>query len=93
MLYWLKNMTNSVNENKIATKKIVDIFNSGDLSEVDSLFSSEYVDHQRPSWLDVNGSEEFKQIVMGARKSLPKLRVTIEDVIAEGNTVVARLHW
>lgn len=86
-------MTNTVNENKVATKKIVEIFNTGDLSEVDLLFSSEYVDHQRPAWLDVNGSEEFKQIVIGARKSLPNLRVTIEDVIAEGDTVVARLQW
>ncbi len=82
-----------LDENKSATKKIVEIFNTGDLSEVDSLFSSEYVDHQRPAWLDVHGSEEFKQIVMGARKSLPNLRVTIEDVIAEGDTVATRLHW
>ncbi len=86
-------MTNTVNENKVRTQKIVEIFNTGDLSEVDSLFSSEYVDHQRPPWLDVNGSEEFKHIVLGARKSLPNLRVTIEDVIAEGETVVARLQW
>ena len=86
-------MTNTVKENKVTTQKIVEIFNTGDLSEVDSLFSPEYVDHQRPSWLDVNGSEEFKQIVMGARKSLPNLRVTIEDIIAEGDTVVVRLQW
>ncbi len=82
-----------VHENKLATKKIVEIFNTGDLSEVDSLFSSEYVDHQRSAWLDGTGSEEFKQIVLGARKSLPSLHVTIEDIIAEGDTVVARLHW
>jgi predicted SnoaL-like aldol condensation-catalyzing enzyme len=86
-------MTNTVNENKVRTQKIVEMFNTGDLSEVDSLFFSEYVDHQRPSWLDVEGAEEFKHIVLGARKSLPNLRVTIEDVIAEGDTVVARLQW
>src|SRR5260370_2059209 len=88
-----ENMTNAVNENKVATKKIVEIFNTGDLSEVDFLFSSEYVDHQRPASLDVSGSEEFKQIVMGARKSLQNLRVTVEDVIAEDDKVTTRLHW
>ena len=32
-----KSMTNTVNENKVTTQKIVEIFNTGDLSEVDSL--------------------------------------------------------
>jgi predicted SnoaL-like aldol condensation-catalyzing enzyme len=86
-------MAKRVHENKIAIKKIVEIFNTGDLAEVDSLFSSEYVDHQRPAWLDSTGPEEFKQIVLSARKSLPNLQVTIEDLIAEGDRVVARLHW
>lgn len=78
---------------KAATKKIVEIFNTGDLSEVEALFSAEYVDHQRPAWLDAVGGEEFRQIVLGARKSLPNLQVTVEALIAEGDTVVVRLHW
>jgi hypothetical protein len=32
-------MPHSVNENKVRTQKIVDMFNIGDLSEVNSLFS------------------------------------------------------
>ena len=78
---------------KAVAKKIVAMFNTGDLSEVDSLFSAEYVDHQKPAWLDAAGAEEFKQIVLGARKSLPNLHVTIEVLIAEGDTAVVRLHW
>jgi predicted SnoaL-like aldol condensation-catalyzing enzyme len=83
----------SLHEHKAATQKIVAIFNTGDLSEVDALFSAEYVDHQRPAWLDATGSEEFKQIVLGARTSLPNLQVTIKALVAEGDTVVARLYW
>jgi predicted SnoaL-like aldol condensation-catalyzing enzyme len=86
-------MPNTVHANKVSLQKIVEMFNTGDLSEGDSLFSSAYVDHQRPSWLDANGSEEFQQIVLSARKSLPNLCVTMEDVIAEGERVVARLQW
>jgi len=78
---------------KEAVKKVVDIFNTGNLSDVNLLFSPEYIDHQRPDWMNVSGQEEFKQIVTLARKSLPNLHVTIEDLIAEGNTVVARLQW
>jgi len=86
-------MPDTTHANKVSLQKIVEIFNTGDLSEVDSLFSSTYVDHQRPFWLDANGPEEFKQIVLSARESLPNLCVTIEDVIAEGERVVARLQW
>ena len=80
-------------QHKAAVKKVVDIFNTGNLSDVNLLFSPEYVDHQRPDWMDVTGQEEFKKIVTLARKSLPNLHVTIEDLIAEGNTVVERLQW
>lgn len=86
-------MTNMVDENKGVAKRIVEIFNTGDLSEVDSIFSSDYVDHQRPCWMNITGQDEFKQIVIMARKSLPNLHVTIEDIIAENDTVVARLQW
>jgi hypothetical protein len=34
-------MTTTVHENKMATQKIVEIFNTGDLSAVASLFASE----------------------------------------------------
>ncbi len=82
-----------VDENKSATKKIVEIFNTGDLSDVHLPFSSDYVDHRRPAWMKVTGSEEFKQIVTLARTSLPNLKVSIEDLIAEHDTVVVRLNW
>jgi predicted SnoaL-like aldol condensation-catalyzing enzyme len=86
-------MSNTIDANKASVRKIIEMFNTGELSEADFFFSSVYVDHQRPSWLDINGSEEFKQIVLSARKSLPNLRVTIEDVIAEDDRVVVRLQW
>ena len=86
-------MLDSLHEHKAATKKIVAIFNTGDLSEVNALFAAEYIDHQKPAWLEAAGAEEFKQIVLSARTSLPNLQVMIEALIAEGDSVVARLHW
>lgn len=74
-------------------EKVVHIFNTGDLSEVDALFSPEYLDHQKPPYISVNGPEEFKQIVVGARKSMVNLKVTIEDFVCEDTKIVARLRW
>jgi predicted SnoaL-like aldol condensation-catalyzing enzyme len=81
------------NQNKAIMKKLVDIFNSGDLSDLDLIFSPDYIDHQRPPGMDINGPSEFKQIVMNIRQSVQKLKVTIEDLIAEDDKVVGRLQW
>ena len=80
-------------QNKAILKKIVDIFNTGDLSEVDLIFSPGYIDHQKPPKMDIDGPEEFKQIVTDLRESLRKLDVMIEDLISEDDKVVGRLHW
>ena len=72
---------------------IVAIFNSGDLSEVDAIFAADYVDHQRPAGLNLDGPDEFKQIVRGARDGLRNLKVTIVDTVADESKVAARLHW
>lgn len=74
-------------------EKIVEIFNTGNVSEVESIFSESYIDHQKPDWLTEDGPQEFRQIVQSARKSLPNLTVTIKDTITEESKIVARLQW
>jgi predicted SnoaL-like aldol condensation-catalyzing enzyme len=73
--------------------KVVDAFNTGDVSEVDTIFSADYIDHQKPPHIKVDGPEEFKQIVRGARRSEP-FHVKILDIVDNGNDkIAARLHW
>jgi predicted ester cyclase len=86
-------MAKNYSGNKATMQKIVDIFNSGDLSEVELIFSPDYVDHQRPSDLELTGPAEFKAIVEGIRQSLRAVTVTIEDLIGEADKVVGRLQW
>ncbi len=84
-------------DNKAIVQKIAEIFSTGDIPEVDSIFAPEYIDHQndkrRSKNVKVDGPEEFKQIVKGARKSLPDLRVTIENIAIEEDKVIARFSW
>lgn len=88
---------NIMNQNKSIMRRVVETFNTGDISSVDEIFSSSYIDHQndqnRASNIKVDGPEEFKQIVTGARKSLPNLKITIEDMFADGDKIVGRLQW
>ena len=88
-------MTSShrINHNRATMKKIVEIFNTGDFADINLIFSPNYIDHQKPLHMDLNGPDEFKQIVMDTRGSLRELQVTIEDLITEEDKVVGRLHW
>ncbi len=81
-----------LNQNKMATKKIVDIFSTGNLSEVKAVISADYIDHQGLIGIDISGQQGFTQVVKAARTFL-NLRVFIQDLIAEDDKVVARLHW
>lgn len=74
-------------------QKVVAIFSTGDFSDVDLIFSPDYVDHQKPPGMEIDGPDEFKQIVTDARQSVRELMVTIEDLIAEADRVVGRLRW
>lgn len=70
------------------------IFSTGNVEEVDTLFSESYVDHQRPDWMKEEGAEEFKAIVKLARDSLPNLQVSIQgEVAADSNIVAGRMLW
>lgn len=73
--------------------KIAEIFSTGDFTEVDSIFATNYIDHQKPDFIQVDGPEEFRQIVNLAIKSLPNLKVSIEDLIVELNKAAARMRW
>ncbi|HKY54775.1 MAG TPA: ester cyclase, partial [Anaerolineales bacterium] len=81
------------NPNTATLKKIVEIFSTGDLLEVNFIFSTDYIDHQRPPGMAIDGPDEFKQIVSDARGSLRTLEVTIVDMIGEEDKVMGRLHW
>ena len=57
-------------------------------------FSRKFVDHGADVPLGLPpGPEGAKQYVGGALKRIPDMRVTIDDIIAEGDKVVVRNTW
>jgi predicted ester cyclase len=77
-------------QNKAVFRRIVDeVFNQGRLATADELGAG-YIEHT-PAPGQAPGIEGFKQMVQMLRGAFPDLRVTIEDLIAEGDRVVARM--
>jgi steroid delta-isomerase-like uncharacterized protein len=77
--------------NKAIVRRLFEeLWNKGNLSLADELFSPNYA-HYDPSTPDVGrGPESEKKRATLYRTAFPDLRLTIEDIIAEGETVMAR---
>src|ERR1051326_6640902 len=70
-------------------RAIEEAINKGNLSVIDELVASQYVYHE-PGVGDLQGPDGLKQLITGYRNAFPDLRLTIEDQIDGGNTVVTR---
>jgi steroid delta-isomerase-like uncharacterized protein len=78
-------------QNKAIVRRLFEeLWNKGNLSVADQLFSPNYAHHD-PSTLDFGrGPESERKRATLYRTAFPDLQLTIEDLLAEGETVMAR---
>jgi predicted ester cyclase len=83
----------STEQNKAIARRYAeelrDFWRSGDLSFVDRIFDSNYIQHVP----GVPSSMSVKQIFAALRAGIPDFQTTIEDLIAEGDRVAVRISW
>ena len=65
-------------------------WNRGDLSVVDQLYAPAYVSHSFPPDFPPD-REGLKQFVTAFRTAFPDLHWTLDDVVSEGEKVIARM--
>ena len=78
-------------QNKAIVRRVFEeLRNQGNLSVADQLFTPNYTDHDSSSPDFGHGPESERKRVTLYRTAFPDMRLTIEDIIAEGETVMAR---
>jgi len=79
-------------ENKaLARRYLEEIWDKGNVDLINELFTTDFVRHGPPAVEgEVRGPEDFKGLVSTYHAGLPDFRVTIDDMIAEGDRVVTR---
>jgi steroid delta-isomerase-like uncharacterized protein len=80
----------SENNKAIVRRLIEEVWNKGNLLVVDELFAPNYEHHDASTPDFGRGPESEKKRVSLYRTAFPDLRLTIEDIIAEGETVMTR---
>lgn len=78
----------SLEENKAIVRKAIEAINKKDLSLLDDLVAPNYFDH-----IAKQGQELIKQLIVMLYKGFPDYHATIEDIVAEGDKVWARVTY
>ncbi len=82
----------STEDNKAIIRRLYDeIHSKGNWAAVDELVGTNFVDHNPPAPDFPSGPEGVKQTLGMFRSALPDMHVTVEDIIAEGDKVAARI--
>ena len=83
----------STEENKtVLRREVEELYNhTGNIDVVEEIFSPDYVSHE-PTSGEVRGIEGARQFAATFREAFPDLQNTIEDMVAEGDTVVMRFR-
>lgn len=80
-------------DNTATLRRLIDVLNSGDQgvisSAIDEIFHPDVL-IRTPLKVDASGTELMKQVWAVLLHGFPDLRVTVEDVIAEGDRIVSR---
>ena len=66
-------------------------FNRGELAVIDEVFAPHFVDHSTPE--QEPGTAGVKAYCAMVRAGFPDIHVTIDDLIAEADTVAVRTTW
>jgi steroid delta-isomerase-like uncharacterized protein len=84
----------STEQNKALLSRLIkEVFNRGNISLVDELLAPGFVDHEELPPGIPPGREAVKQLSTMFRSVFPDFKATIDDMIAEGDKVVARQTW
>ncbi len=72
---------------EIVRRSVEEFWNTGDLAMIDRLYAAGYVEHGN---VHPGNLQQFKQAAAASFAAFPDLRLTIEELVAEGDLVVKR---
>ena len=79
-------------DTKSLTRRMYDeVFNQGDVDAVDRYLAADCVDHEVAPDATGDARADLKTFATSAREAFEGFRIDVEDLIAEGDKVVARV--
>ena len=79
----------SIEENKALIRRYWQASNEHNVDMLDELTTTDYVQHETTGDMNLYELKAFNAMIIAAS---PDINATIDDIIAEGDRVVARMH-
>ncbi len=84
-------MSTTEAENKATVQHLYEqLFNQGNLSVTDEVIAPDFINHNAPPGSN-RGPESMRQLITMLSTAFPDMHYTVEELVAEGDTVVARV--
>jgi steroid delta-isomerase-like uncharacterized protein len=82
-------------DNKAVIRRWIEAFNERDLEAEADVLAPSFVAHvpDAPAPLDLEGLDAWRQFTAPFTEAFPDLRLTIQEIAAEGDTVAARVAF
>ena len=77
-------------ENKAVVQRLFDAINNGRLDELDQVVTPDVVDHNAVIFMQPEGSGGVEEGIRMLLQGFPDLRLSTQELLAEGDQVVAR---
>lgn len=77
-----------IEANKAIVRKYVELWSTGNPALADEVLAADFVDHTHPN--QAPGPARMKEAVQAFREGFPDVRISIEQMISEGDTVAFR---
>ena len=78
-------------QNKALVRHLFEVINNGELDQLRDLVDANVVDHNAVIFMQPEGPGAVEDGIRLLRQGFPDLRINIEELVAEGDRVVARL--
>ena len=87
-------MTTTEAENKATVQHLYEqLFNQGNFSLADEVIAPDFINHSVPPGSSDRGPASMRQLITMLSTAFPDMHHTIEELVAEGDTVVARVTF
>jgi steroid delta-isomerase-like uncharacterized protein len=83
----------SAEENKAVIRRWIEAYNERDLEAEAAVLAADYVAHVPAAPGPLEGLEAWRQFSGPFAEAFPDLRLTVEDIMAEGDMVAARVAF
>ncbi|SER81228.1 ester cyclase [Natrinema salaciae] len=81
----------NIEDNKALARRMqADVWNEGNVDAIDDLLAEDFVQHSPWEPSELRGRDEFKRQIRDFHAAFPDLHGTVDDIVAEGDTVANR---